>query len=81
MKLWDFCYIENILNSISIGIRIRNSDFSKRSELLDFFFSCLQMAYQYGTSYTATLDLNWKALKEGVEIQIGNRDREVKIDC
>ena len=52
----------------------------KRQDLLDFFYSCLQKLYQYGTSYTNTLDLNWKTFKHGVEVQIANRDLQVLFD-
>lgn len=54
-----------------------DSDFSQREQLLDFFFSCLQLCFQYTTSYIATLDVDWPLLKETVMAQKQDRSLEV----
>lgn len=38
------------------------------------------MLYQFGTSYTNTLDLNWEAFKHSIEVQMANRTFQVLFD-
>ena len=44
--------------------------------MLDFFFDCLNMLFQYTTSYTTTLDIDWDTLKQTVR-QRADRSLEV----
>lgn len=56
-----------------------DSDFTNKEVLLDFFFSCLQLAYQYTTSYIATLDIDWSSIKQMVREQHQDRSLNVVI--
>lgn len=78
-RFWSIFFIVIILTRIFFWYWMNDSDFSNKEVILDFFFSCLQLVYQYTTSYIATLDIDWPSIKQMVREQHQDRSLNVVI--